>query len=439
MTAGLPTSPAGEEEWTPAFFVSWHSNPELIGRHRPLSAGKHMLGRGASTLVSGALDDPKMSRKHALIEVRTGDATVADCESRNGTFLNGARVDRAELQPGDVLGIGDLRLVYQPVPGRFRSPNDPVLRGVGPAIAGVIDELLMAATSGATTLLLGEAGVGKELAARVLHAASGRRGALVAVNCSGLDDGVAASELFGHRRGAFTGAVADRPGLVNQAAGGTLFLDEIGDATPQLQATMLRLLQESEVRAVGEDQTRRVDLRFVAATNRDLIAEAAAGTFRRDLVTRLEGWIIRIPPLRARKEDIGPLALELARRERPDVTLSVDVADLLLTHTWPGNVRELAALIRRLVVGSDDPVLASGQWLRTWVADRAHSATPTPLSRKGARRTRPVRPSRSDIVDRLVHHGGNLTATAAEMGVGRATLYRWVGQLDIDLDAIRPG
>jgi len=391
-----------------------------------------------TNFLPGALDDPKMSREHAAIEIRKGDATLSDCDSRNGTFLNGQRVERAVLRPGDVIGLGDLRLVFQRVPDGFRSANDPVLWGVGPGIASVISELLLAAPTVASTLVLGEPGVGKELAARVLHAASGRRGDLVAVNCSGLDDGVVNSELFGHKRGAFSGAVSDRPGLVAQADRGTLFLDEIGDASAALQTTLLRLLQEGEVRTVGADRTRKVDVRVVAATNRDLVAEAGKGSYRRDLVTRLEGWVVRIPPLRERREDICPLALQLVRRDRPESSLSLETAELLVAHDWPGNVRELSGVVRRLLTGNTDSVLHAGDWLQAWVDERTTaSVTPDAPPRRGPRRARPVRPSRDDLLQRLSEHGGNLTAAAGAMGVGRATLYRWVRQLDIDLEGVR--
>ena len=224
---------------------------------------------------------------------------------------------------------------------------------VSPAMRGVLETIARAAASEAPVLLRGESGTGKGVLARVLHAQSPRRGGpFVVVNCPTLSAELLASELFGHARGAFTGAVRDRPGRVEAAEGGTLFLDEIAEIPPQVQAQLLRFIQEKEFERVGESRTRRADVRIAAATNRDLAAEVAAGRFREDLFYRLAVVEVHVPPLRERPDDI----LHLARRfvaffcraaRRREQVLSPACERALLAHRWPGNVRELRNAMER--------------------------------------------------------------------------------------------
>ena len=237
------------------------------------------------------------------------------------------------------------------------------LASAAPAMRAVLDVLPRLAAADATVLLRGENGTGKGVIARALHAGSARAARpFVVVNCPTLSEELLASELFGHARGAFTGAVRDQPGKVEAADGGTLLLDEIGEISPGLQAKLLRFLQEREFERVGETETRRADVRILAATNRDLEADVAAGRFREDLLYRLNVVELRLPPLRERPEDILPLARHFlaffaraARRAVP--ALSPAAARALLDYAWPGNVRELRNAIERASILWPAPVI----------------------------------------------------------------------------------
>ena len=227
--------------------------------------------------------------------------------------------------------------------------------GQSPAVRQALDLLDQVAPARTTVLLQGESGTGKEVFARALHRQSGRKGPFVAVNCAAIPETLVESELFGHERGAFTGAVARTDGKFQQADGGTLLLDEIGDLPPGMQAKLLRVLQESEVQRVGSAQAQRVDVRVVAATNRNLEKEVEAGRFRADLFYRLHVIAIELPPLRARGEDIPGLAMHFLRRfahqnQKPLVAIAPDAMAALQAWTWPGNVRELENTMERAVV-----------------------------------------------------------------------------------------
>ncbi|MBK9515948.1 MAG: sigma-54-dependent Fis family transcriptional regulator [Anaeromyxobacter sp.] len=273
-----------------------------------------------------------------------------------------------------------------------------------------------------TVLITGESGVGKERIAALVHRRSARAaGPFVPVDCGAVTETLLESELFGHARGAFTGATGDRVGLFEAAAGGTLFLDEVGETSLGMQAKLLRAIQELEVRRVGESVSRTVDVRVVAATNRDLGAEVEAGRFRKDLYYRLKVVEVRVPPLRERPEDVLPLARALlgaiARRMgRRLGGLTPAACELLQRHPWPGNVRELENALERAAA------MASGS--RVDVGD-----LPDELRRPDA----PARPAasrrleeveREAILAALAAHGGNQARTAATLGIGTATLYR---------------
>jgi DNA-binding NtrC family response regulator len=279
------------------------------------------------------------------------------------------------------------------------------------------------APSNASVLVTGEHGTGKEVVARALHAASARRDrAFVAVNAGGLSDGVLESELFGHVRGAFTDARSDRTGCFELADGGTLFLDEIANMPSGQQARLLRVLQTGEFHPVGSSRSRRVDVRVIAATNADIVREAAEGRLREDLVYRLNTVEIRLPALRERREDIAELASTfLARAGGPGRRLSAAAMEALLGHGWPGNVRELEHVIERAaLLATGDEIAASDLMLRPRgdPAPRLEDMTLEQVERY--------------LIERaLATQGGNVSEAARVLGLSRSALYRRLASLGI--------
>jgi Nif-specific regulatory protein len=274
------------------------------------------------------------------------------------------------------------------------------------------------APSPSTVLIEGETGTGKELVARAIHAASPRRDRLfVAVNCASLSEGILESELFGHKRGAFTGAVEDRKGLFEVADGGTLFLDEISETTPALQAKLLRVLQEGEIRPVGENRPRTVDTRVLAATNRNLEETVKAGTFREDLYYRLRVFPIHVPALRERLEDIPMLARHLVRRiatqlKKPTADPSEEALAALARYPFPGNVRELANELERAILLAEPGAPITEDLLSDRVQEAAGSSgAPSVLQH----RTDAF--ERDQIIAALERAGGVRTRAAEELGI----------------------
>jgi len=293
-----------------------------------------------------------------------------------------------------------------------------------PKMRHVVDLAKRVAKVDATVLITGESGVGKERVARLLHDESTRAsGPFIAVNCGAISETLLESELFGHARGAFTGAASDRPGLFEAANRGTLLLDEIGEISAGMQVKLLRVLQEREIRRVGENQSRSVNVRVVAATNRDLGHAVAAGTFRQDLYYRLKVIELHVPPLRDRREDILPLARVLLadaaiRMTRSITGIAPRAADQLLRYEWPGNVRELENAMERAVA------LARGsRAVLEDLPEEIRQAFPKPLIDKG--KVKPLKEFEKDyILAVLKLNGGNQTRTAKQLRIGSATLYR---------------
>jgi two-component system response regulator HydG len=302
-----------------------------------------------------------------------------------------------------------------------RREGVEALIGDSPPMRALATLIARVAPSPAPVLIRGESGTGKELVARALHAAGPRRdGPFVAVNCTALPEALLESELFGHVRGAFTGATATRAGLFVEASGGTLFLDEIGDMAPSLQAKLLRVVQLGEVRAVGSDDGQAIDVRLVSATHRDLEARVAAGEFREDLYYRLDVVPIRLPPLRERSEDIPALvahffAQSCARNPHsPARRLAPELVAALAREPWPGNVRELENHVERMVV------MAAGPRLGVDALDRVRR-----VAERADDRVRTLREVQEDhINDVLARCGGNKTRAAELLGVDPSTLHR---------------
>ncbi|MCQ6644155.1 sigma-54-dependent response regulator transcription factor ZraR [Escherichia coli] len=293
--------------------------------------------------------------------------------------------------------------------------------GKSPAMQHLLSEIALVAPSEATVLIHGDSGTGKELVARAIHASSARsEKPLVTLNCAALNESLLESELFGHEKGAFTGADKRREGRFVEADGGTLFLDEIGDISPMMQVRLLRAIQEREVQRVGSNQTISVDVRLIAATHRDLAAEVNAGRFRQDLYYRLNVVAIEVPSLRQRREDIPLLAghflQRFAERNRKAVKgFTPQAMDLLIHYDWPGNIRELENAVERAVV------LLTGEYISERELPLAIASTPIPLGQ--SQDIQPlVEVEKEVILAALEKTGGNKTEAARQLGITRKTL-----------------
>ncbi len=331
------------------------SGPDA-GREAPLA---DVLEIGADEGCGLPLTDATVSRRHAQVRLESGAIVLLDHQSRNGTFLGESRIREAEIAVGTVFRVGKTSIAVQP---RWRTREVPPsnarsfgeLHGESVGMREIFAILERIAPTDVTVLVEGESGTGKELVARSIHAASPRAKApYVVFDCSAVPGELAESELFGHKRGAFSGATSDRAGAFQRAHKGTLCLDEIGELPLELQPKLLRALENREVRPVGEDTPRKIDVRVIASTNRDLAAEAERGGFRSDLLYRLAVVGIRMPPLRARPIDVPGLVTRLLEGKLPPGD-RIEGPNLqrLVSYGWPGNVRELRnALTRAVALG----------------------------------------------------------------------------------------
>jgi transcriptional regulator with PAS, ATPase and Fis domain len=395
------------------------------------------IGRGAtrSLVRDGArarfeLDDRFQSRDQCVLR-RAGEAwELVDTGSKNGTRVRGARTRRLELVDGDVIEAGASFFVVRSATATLPDlalapPTGDGLRTLHAPLAAALGMVANLAPSPLPILIQGESGAGKERAARTIHELSQRRGPLVAVNCGAIPAGLVEAELFGARRGAYSGAVEDRIGLVRTAERGTLFLDEIADLPPPAQAALLRFVQEGEVRAVGAHHTLRVDTRIVAATHRDLDALVSEGKFRHDLVARLRGYVLVVPPLRDRREDLGVICADLlermadprghARRFEPAA------ARMLFESEWPANVRELDHALRYAVARAAGDITADDLPEPTR-APAAPSPEPDPD------------PRAIQLAALFAEHAGNVSAIARTLGTSRSQVRRLLGRYRIGGD-----
>jgi hypothetical protein len=372
---------------------------------------------GRTWLAERGLADTEVSGGHLRIDRAGGVLRVADAGSRNGTWVNGARLaprDLTPLEDGAVLRLGRSIFVFrEELQGSF-EPAPPVFGLVGPYGLRSVVQLLEGLSRGrpSNVLIEGETGVGKELVARAVAGALGRETPFAAVNVAGVARSIFESQMFGHVAGAFSDARTAAPGIVVAHDGGTLFLDEIGELELELQAKLLRLLENREVLPVGAQRPVHVNVVVVAATNRDLEAMVERGGFRRDLFARLAMARIHVPALRDRCEDVFSVACELARRAGGTLAadqVEVEAMERLLLEPWPGNVRELdaaLAAVRRL-----DPAPGLRLWTLGEVLGEAHG-------HKSA--------LTQEMVDAAVEaHGGNVTAAAEQLGVSRGKLLRF--------------
>jgi transcriptional regulator with GAF, ATPase, and Fis domain len=324
---------------------------------------KDVIALGAMGDNDVILHDETVSRYHCTIRVDGDSYLVSDLESTNGTFVNRVRVREAYLKPGCTLALGNSEIRFEAVDEKVRlSPSEKTrfgeLLGKSVRMREVFSILERIAPTDTTVIVEGETGTGKEVVARSLHAASRRaKGPMTVFDCGAVPANLIESELFGHEKGSFTGAIMTRQGVFELGSGGTVFLDEIGELPPDLQPKLLRVLEQREVRRVGAERPTKVDVRVVAATNRDLEEEVAAGRFRKDLYFRLSVVRIVLPPLRERPEDIPTLVKHFLRGhaaraeggQRKVEAISREAMETLLAYSWPGNVRELGNVIERAI------------------------------------------------------------------------------------------
>jgi DNA-binding NtrC family response regulator len=382
------------------------------------------------------LDDRFVSGFHCRLYCERGRWRVKDVGSTNGTFVDGLRVTDAEVGEGSRLKVGGCELRLEQEDQRV-PPQLPGLVVRDAALGPVLELLRRAAPSMLPVMILGESGTGKEVAARAVHELSERpRGPFVPLNCGAISHELAEAELFGHEKGAFTGAICSAPGAFGAADGGTLFLDEIGDLPLPLQVKLLRALEAGEVKPVGAARPRAIDVRVVCATHQDLQKRVREGTFREDLFYRLRGVTVELPPLRARPRDIVPLAEHFLPKTH---TLSPDARAALVAFRWPGNVRELRHVIQLAALLSEGSIIRAyslhfdgqpaGAWDRARVTEAIEDDGGLELRGRTLEQLEEMA-----IRSSLARNGGNRRAVSAELGIARSSLLR-----KLDLLGLRTG
>lgn len=446
-------------------YVAFHADSPMSApsRHVVTDVDVVTFGRGPASVTRDRKEgsrrlviqvpDPLMSSHHGQLVHARGAWVLDDPSSKNGAVVGGIRTRSTVIEPEQVFTLGHTLffLSREAIDHRHDlSAADqiaplPELSTFDPAFAGAIDRMARVATTDLPILLLGETGTGKEVLARALHELSRRRGAFVAVNCGAITATLVESELFGHRRGAFSGATSDKPGYIRTADQGTLFLDEIGELPLPAQAALLRVLQEREVVPVGDAMPVPVDLRVCAATHRDLEALIEAGKFREDLYARLFGVTVSVPALRFRRPDLGILIPTLLRRlPRADrIKFTPAAAVRLFEYDWPRNVRELErALAVMVALAGSQPIgiehIPPELQPRARVA--APGTAPDSARREGSAAIQveppaPLSADDEDLKQRLVilleEHDHNLAEVARRMGKDRTQIYRWVRRFGI--------
>ena len=405
-----------------------------------------------------AVEDDRVSRRHALIQINTrlGIAEIADLGSRNGTTVNGQPLGTTPvpLLPGALILVGSHAAVFrfaseqdlQAIQQELTSPLTPVAT-TSPELARKCFVLRHLARGREDLLIVGETGVGKEQFAQAIHRASGRAGKFVAVNCPALPGTLIESELFGYTKGAHSQAARDKPGLIDEADQGTLFLDEFAEISQEVQAKLLRFLEQKEYQPLGSTRTRQADVRVLAATNRDLAA------LRQDIVARLGPEPIRLPPLREHREDIAALA-SFFLADRPGMALDVPAFQALCLAPWPDNVRGLRKALTRaadLAAAQSSPTITLAHLPET-LRNPGAATVPTPVSapssqpaaptaadppRPGARRSPRAAPTKDELEALLARNDWVVSRAAREIDRDHAVVWRWIKRYGLDLDRAR--
>lgn len=412
----------------------------------------HLERAGQSRNINVAIADRHISSRHAQVERAGPSFVVFDAGSRNGTWVNGKQIEgRVVLQDGDFLGIGHTLL-------RFRSSlrtteqtealqslaagaAEPGLSTLVPSLAQSFRDLARIAAGDGAVLIRGETGSGKDLIAQAIHRRSPRRERpLVAVNCAAFQESLLQSELFGHERGAFTGATTDKLGLVRSAASGTLFLDEVGDLPPPAQAALLRTLQTKTVRPLGSTRDFPVDFRLLSATHRDLQDMIAKERFRSDLYARLNAFEMVMPPLRKRREDLGIIIAHILQKQGRDNPLSKEAASILFLDDWPLNVRELEqCLVSACALAGEGPIEPVHLGKRAPRDEESTAPSPAPVE-VAASGSQPLSEQAlcAQLIAQLKEAEGNVAAVGRSLGKKPPQIFRWLKRFGIDPDDFRP-
>jgi len=389
------------------------------------------LNIGKDNSCSVQIFDSYMADRHARIEIKGSTCTIKDLRTESGTFVNGAQVLEALLKDGDLITLGSTDFVVHD--SRVKK-KEFSLKSKCDYWNTQLETLSSVASTKHPVLLLGPSGTGKDVIAHALHQSSPMaKSPFVSVNCSALTETLVESELFGHIKGSFTGAIADRKGAFESARGGTLFLDEIGDLSYNLQAKLLRALENNEIRPVGADKSVKTEVRIVAATHQNLYQKIREGTFRADLFYRLNVITIETPSLKERSEDFEELLYMFARQMK--VRFSFNAIQLLKKHDWPGNIRELRNVVAR----------ASALFPKKYIEEMhvdillnkkerlAHAPTGVSYTSETNQMSVIREIEKQMILKRLAANGGNQKLTAIDLGMPKSTLHDRIRHYNIDV------
>jgi len=426
--------------------ITIQNQEQALGFLIPIADGKRDDQKGLTAIAVGEflsigrdqsctlnLKDPFASSRHARIERKSTGYVLRDLQSRNGSFLNGSKVTEAFLSQNDRVRFGESVFVFS-----ASACDRPSLCSKNPGWNQQLKRLPAFAATDFPVLIYGPTGSGKEILAREIHAKSDRsKGPFISINCSTLSENLIESELFGHVKGSFTGAIHDRKGAFEAARGGTLFLDEIGDLPISLQPKLLRALENNEIRPVGTDRTVSTDVRILAATHKHLALNVRQGDFREDLYYRLHVCHLQPPALAQRLEDFDDLIYQFAKDYR--VRFSFRAIEKLKEHSWPGNIRELKNLVARIsayfpskhIQPEDLPTVLEIPLIdpQEALAFKTSASEGTPFSViKGI--------ERDMIIRRLIANQGNQRRTAQELGMPKSTLHDRIKTYSIDLRAL---